>query len=478
MRLASRMAPSENEKLMTQFGLPNFPLPSIQKTFAGRTYAYCHDDKDGFYLCDESNDRVRFAPDVSKNLPLLTLQLTKAGRPAKRQTFDKQSQKWWKAQCGYHGEAVSGNTTLLQERLRAQLNKGMSKEMLDFEKKMKEEYLDRNFEEIEKRWADLSEQAKLWPRRFLHDSFIAQSSPFKNETLVVNVHDWGTKIEAAAARLSIPCECRKMDGYATGQRLVVVGRDSAAVKRKFVELERDDQRKRARAKQEKEDETEKKFARAKEVKAPTKGSVNWDVSESWSISCPDMEEEWPHKGNDYELEMKVTEPDPSGQVQLYADFDFGILEGILRFVNPNPQDLEDEESDETSESDEDGGLDIDGFDDVEEDEGTTGATPPQFLFPTNMLPSSKARDFKFRWRGEETGEGEIQLGSDEKLCSITFESPNALTGTFHSNYVDAEFRGVKENSQGGSKAYGSDPGYLWSQKSEAAYERARVGRWH
>lgn len=93
---------------------------------------------------------------------------------------------------------------------------------------------------------------------------------------------------------------------------------------------------------------------------------------------------------------EVHPPEATDQVQLYAEFDLFIVEGIMRFVPGFP---------------------------TEAAEKTTAA---QFLFLSASLLSSKTDNISFDWRGEVVCEGEIQLGSGTKLCSITFESANAL----------------------------------------------------
>ena len=127
-------------------------------------------------------------------------------------------------------------------------------------------------------------------------------------------------------------------------------------------------------------------------------------------------------------------------------------------------------------------------DDESEGSYDDGPAAARFLFPNNSLPSSSAREFTFRWRGEETGEGEIQLYSDEKLCSMIFESPNALSGVFISGLAGkVEFKGFRQGSETETKgrlpherieaAHWSDPSDAWHSRNEAAHESARTGRW-
>ncbi len=109
-------------------------------------------------------------------------------------------------------------------------------------------------------------------------------------------------------------------------------------------------------------------------------------------------------------------------------------------------------------------------------------------FLRSSEPYQTGKRIWFEVRGEETGEGEIQLGSDQKVCSITFESPNALSGVFISDLTrEVEFKGIRQGLETQTKrrwpeeARGatdlSDPDYAWHSRNEAAYERARTGRW-
>ena len=158
---------------------------------------------------------------------------------------------------------------------------------------------------------------------------------------------------------------------------------------------------------------------------------------------------------------------------MYASSDFIALSGIMRFISPTAQGnarkkIKRPRSDEESDY---------------------GCIPAHFSFSKASLPSSTTREFSFRWRGEKTGEGEIQLDSDEHLCSMRFESPNALSGVFVSGLTgEIDFQGIKLGSVGPGRrrhtlheaVCGSDrpcPTNAWLSRGYAAYESARVGRW-
>ncbi|MCJ1467313.1 hypothetical protein MMC07_005937 [Pseudocyphellaria aurata] len=358
---------------------------------------------------------------------------------------------------------------------------------------MEKEYVTKNAEEIEKVWiqSDNNGKAKLWLKRFLHESLMVHPGSSK-EAIAVEVDDWGEKIEKLSRQMNIYCEMRKMPDHKTGQRLVVLGLNEQAVRSRFAEIHREAQRIGLRAMEEQEEremkalaDFEKRFALAKSKGKSSKRK--WDLSGQWEISCHYMEGQWGSEDDACSLEIKFTKPTETGLVQMYALFDFIAITGIMRFVNQDAREdaqdedkkgrpsrkydcTNDENSDEAEESDDDSSI------------------PTDFLFPSVALPSSTSRDFGFRWRGEETGEGEIQLDSDEKLCSITFESPNALTGVFISGLTGTiEFKGFKEGFETEAKASGprkqseaaheSEPSYAWQSRNGAAYERARVGRW-
>lgn len=213
--------------------------------------------------------------------------------------------------------------------------------MSELKTRMRDDFLAQNLAEIEKLWSegDASAQARMWPKRFVYESFITNpTSPKKTDVLTVEVDDWGNKITAAAAQLNIHCECQKMGGMTTGQRLVAVGKDAQAVKAKFAELVREAERASSRVKQQKVDEVGRKYAEAKRVKGPLKAddpAQMWDVTGTWTLSCPEIEQGWGRSNDDScSLDIYFTRPDLDGRVQIFANFEFIVIEGTMRFVNP------------------------------------------------------------------------------------------------------------------------------------------------
>ena len=475
------------DRARKDIGAPPWISPPVCNSISGRRYS-CLVRNSGVQFSDEASGNTKYEADIDGYLPLLTPKLTKAGKIAVHQPhIPKQSVKWWKAQCGFRGLSVRGNLRDLQDRIREHGNGGLSNTMKEACEKMEKDYVMNNNRAIEEIWirGDKNEKAKLWPERLLYESLVVQSGSGR-ETLVVEVDDWGERIENVSRRMKIHCEMRKMPDYKTGQRLVVVGLNEQSVRSKISEMDRDIRRSVLRARQEQElreqeaqDDFDRRFNLAQSEGRGSKRE--WNVSGEWKINCPYMEEQWGSEGDGCRLKIELTKPTGTGQVQMYASFDFIAITGIMRFINPSVREDAQEEGKKPRSYE-------DSSHDESEDSYDHGPAPAHFLFPKVSLPSSSAREFTFRWRGEETGEGEIQLYSDQKLCSMTFESPNALSGVFISDLTgEVEFQGIRQGSGTETKrrwpqerreaADRLDPSYAWRSRNEAAYERASKGRW-
>jgi hypothetical protein len=464
-------------------GAPPPLIPKVESRISGRTFAFFYKAGSGHFQ-DVTNDCTEFVPIVGPYLPLLTPKLTKAGKVAVRQPhIPKRNVKWWRAQCGFRGLPSSGALPVLQQRLREHGDVGMERTMLQAMVSMKDDYSKRNDQKLQEIWAvsDDSKKAVLWPKKFLYETFLATQGARK-DPVVVRVDDWANAMEKAAQELHIAYETTRIPvdqypggEYTSGHRQVVLGTDPQAVRAKSAELHRELQRANQRTEEAKQEKRRKKgaefearFAEAEQQGKNTKGK--WDVAGHWSINCPYMEEQWGQDRNQCTLEIGFTEQE-DGLIQMWAEFDFIAITGIIRFVNTKaakePGSTKRSAAKEEEEED----------DDFYEDNDLPGPTQAQFLFPATLLPSPKNQEFEFRWRGQETGEGEIQLYSDEKLCTLDFSSANALEGIFKSDLTDdIEFRGVKRDGGGPKRRLDID--YAWHERNEDAYERARVGRWH
>ncbi|KEF56639.1 uncharacterized protein A1O9_06828 [Exophiala aquamarina CBS 119918] len=472
-------------------GSPIYELPAIKRVVSGRHYAcaprptYPPNSVQELLFWDLSNDDSWFEPDLSRYLPSLKPKLGKFG--VGRPSIIRKPLKWWKAQCGFRGLSTSGSLVHLQNRIRALGGQEMCPLLAAACAEMEEDYLTRNKDAIDKKWnlADDNEKAKLWPQRFLYESFLVP--PAQEQVLVVEVDDWPYRFEKICGQMNIPCESRIVPfSDSMGLRKIAVGLDAEAVRSRYAELDREAKRLILRWRQEKEERHKKAdepfFEKLDLARTKTEEiQGEWDVGGKWIINCPYMEESWGSEGQKCSIEFEYTRPDAFGLGQLYGSFDFIALAGIMRIVDPNCQSRENldgssereilsTEAKEKREEEQEGSADSD--DKEKADEAQVQAEgeaidPDQFIIPCTSLPSAKSRKFGFRWRGNETGEGEIQGGSEEDLCSITFENPNALSGIFISDLTgEQKFQGFREGfdveatAVNRKRPYGADPSSL------------------
>ena len=208
------------------------------------------------------------------------------------------------------------------------------------------------------------------------------------------------------------------------------------------------------------------------------------------VECEDIEDQWSEQVQGG-LYMNIV-LDKENKGRAVAEFDFGILEGIMRFHQVDEEPLPDRDSREGTDEEEEEEVYLD---EEEQDDDDTDLSswasgkrkrskakpPPKSHQPKakklHLSPTNIAK-FKllFHWRGRETGEGEIQLDYDRSNKGyIEFENSNCtiFTGIMDAPYFrSAKLRGykvAKDNGRGISTA--------WEDFSERAYERARVGRW-
>ncbi|KAE8454619.1 hypothetical protein EG329_000242 [Mollisiaceae sp. DMI_Dod_QoI] len=394
---------------------------------------------------------------VADFIPLLEPLKTKAGLIAKRQPPKPRTQlaTWWQAQCIFRGLDSKGTVPQLQQALRGHEVDPVSDDILLLLRNAKEEYRVKNDEALENNWLHKlsdAEKAEKDPKRYLAETF---KKGKKSKDIVV----W--KTERAIEDSS--------EDEDNGNYIVVVGQSKSAVAEKIRSLDRQAQRIK-RERQEAKNELKRK--RQKEIEAALSKSRDWDVTGTWKISCPHIEKGWDAENLTLEIYR--------GDSQMWAKFDFGAITGVFRFERHNEDDAPppskpsrknpDEDSDQEKDSDEEVGED--------EDEDSRSETPGDFYLGKISQPSQKYPTWQYRYRGEEQGEGEIELGSDDDLYSITFLGPKGRTleGDFGSGAFGAcEFTGVKV-------AIGTEPdtdiAYEWGSRNEEAYESARVGRWH
>lgn len=437
-------------------------------------------------------DGHKYDPDVQRYLPLLEPKRTKKGTIAVHQPYiKKQTLPYWKAQCVFRGLPQSGTVGKLQEALRyteATLDPGLAAA----EQRLNGEFRRKNAIARDEKWKKMEtpeHKAEANPSRYLTEQF--GSPPGDDDRAVVVKTHQRRELHEAAGELgiysqSVDAPMRPDGGRASVDRWIVIGRNRSDVMEKIREVSREAQRTKQVLAEAKADRIRKMNEEVvSQSKKAGKGN-KWDVTGSWDITCPEMEEQW---GRDKDgCSLQIGSRMVGGRKQMWAMFDFIAITGVFRFVAPSSaggarrtqastsfQDpaKSDDDDDEGSEEEDNG------YEESEEDEGDREdtPTPEEFFLTIHDQPSPSHPTWNYRWRGQETGEGEIQLYSDEKLCSITFSGVggSTLKGTFYSDLVGRiEFTGLKT----GTEAPGGDPGWAWSSMNERAYESARVGRWH
>lgn len=123
--------------------------------------------------------------------------------------------------------------------------------------------------------------------------------------------------------------------------------------------------------------------------------------------------------------MRVQTQMKTAKIEIYADFDFGVAAGIICFVNSKGK----------------------------------SRLNTRWAFQEDALPSSENKNFLFRRRGEETGEGDSLDDSESNLCKLSFDSPHALHGEIRFDFAGQtdSFTGYKISSKRPTKG----PDRIW-----------------
>jgi hypothetical protein len=189
----------------------------------------------------------------------------------------------------------------------------------------------------------------------------------------------------------------------------------------------------------------------------------------YAITCPSVTEQW---GDANDLTLDVCDGHTPGTLQ--AAMGFGIVEGTMILSLSKDAALEDPTSE--------GELGGDADDQDEEDDGGSGsynglgkrkATPFRPSRPQEVRSSSPSRRMYLRWRGRDTGTGEIYYHVNPGFIDFN-NNCTALNGTLFQVPAagNVEFKGRKVD-----KAPRKQP-EPWSAFSEEAYDEANQARWH
>jgi hypothetical protein len=468
---------------ITQSDPPLCPIviPPMTVTISGWEFSIL-----GLYL---EYDRHAFDADIASALPLLEPARTKKGTIKVNQPHVRSTTRsYWQAQCIFRGLPASGTKGELQSRIRAALASPsggrMASTMKEEESRLKKEFLAKNALERDRQWREEhttdEQRAEADPERFLREKFFSGKTTSSSSS---NTDVPDTIVLKTSYRSQLHQAAEKLDGLHTQStdaplnvdgtrpyvdRWIVIGRSSKSVRGKIAEINSEASRTLQLVQRKRDVLSKAKQAEVlKQMQAKScSGSSQWDVSGRWEILCPDLDGYTRHHGAKYSLDLIIVE-DGKGHAQMYADFDFVSCEGIMRFANQGKTPaVNTKTGNKRKREDEDNSI-----------------YEPQFLLHPPLKPSPQHPTWQYRWRGEDTGNGEIQLYSDEELYSITFKGPggtecSGLIGVpFHgtAEFTGRKIRTTRPQTQSRAWAHAKE---AWNRRSEAAYERARVGRWY
>ncbi|CZR63066.1 uncharacterized protein PAC_12963 [Phialocephala subalpina] len=418
--------------------------------------------------------------DVGRHAPLKTPLLTKRDTIKVHQPpIRGQSHSWWQAQCAFRGLATNGTLDELANRAK----KLAQKEMKVWEANAKENSWLHTMTDSDKMVED--------PERFLKERFKAGE---KSRDIVL-IHLRQADIRSIAQSLDLECEIareaiRGFDyAYSQWVSIAVVGQDKAAVAEKVQAMqikEKHAMREMQKHRQEEERQEKEWAQRQKEMaeqklrdkEAALKTAKDSDPTGTWEIKCPYIVEQWGHMAQreDPPLSMEIFMQNTSKGPQMFATFDFIVVERVMRFERqasdkpkPAPKTAVKAGTKRPREDVSDEGRYDSG------DERRSPTPEPFYLGPTPF--SAKHPTWKYRYRGKETGESEILIGEDENVYHITLQGPKGRTlkGNFGATIMqNCTFTGVKVEAGVKPKI---DIGGEWAAYNESAYNRPGSRRW-
>lgn len=350
---------------------------------------------------------------------------------------------------------------------------------------------------IEAKWVGLAtkaEKVKVDPRRFLEETFPLPRDDTGEDVVVIETYSRGfsdlvCKLNLAMRSLKVPLGSIKHAQPTSTGDWTIVGRNQKVVDKKYYQSVKEfepawkrqreekarmeERQRKERARKEEEDKNAIQ-ERHQEV-IQKSGSIIWDVTGLWRITCPALKA---YAVSNTVFTLRIYFERVSGKQQMFAEFNFNAVKGVFRFERQSQAPPKKSSSKKRKRPNEDE-IDTDDEEaDLEESYNRRSPSPEAFRFGPPDKPSSTKPTWKYRWRGIETGEGQIQLDSDRKSYSITFGGPKGteMSGTFGGgNFEKCKFSGVKIEMGGKSSI---DIGEEWESKNERAHGWAARARWH
>ncbi|KAF2433382.1 hypothetical protein EJ08DRAFT_77515 [Tothia fuscella] len=460
---------------------------------------YTHD---GEYLC---RNGYPYEADLIEYLPAFY----KNGNPKRgpNRARQKKSQGFWAAQCAFRGLPVNGTITEIQSRLRNG-PQVMVPELVKIENKLTAEVKEKRrlAKEEKQRKAEIarqkeeSEATRDLIRRF-HKS--------ENSPKAILLKAWRSGMPAAARELAIPYEIIRTSMDLSSD-WIIIGITQSHVDTQVSRIREEEkifnaaqakiwaEREAVEDARRVEEERVRLEAFAKETAAIAKQSEKdgmWDVAGEYLATCAKLDD---FSSRYDKLILTVYRIDAGSKSQMFGKFDFGVVNGWFRFENPTGKTRtpstaekiakigkkrkrdswdvgENDDGDDGEEKDDEEGLYHYGTDgDADEPNGV-------YLLNAENRPSSKQPIWQYRWRGRNSGEGEIQTDADKVLESVTFSGRGGaeMTGTFRWDYIigECKFTAVKVKMGNPKEASKIEIDLEWERLTERAHDREGSRRW-
>ncbi|TGO51856.1 hypothetical protein BCON_0153g00230 [Botryotinia convoluta] len=238
-------------------------------------------------------------------------ELAKSGRGAKK---GKHLKAFWKAQCAFRGLDVNGRIEELVDRLRTNEHKPVFPELVKVQKDLRQKAVD----ELEDAWKNRltdSQKAEEDVKRFLLETFPINSNEDKAVLHTLRLrHDW----KGPRKQFDDPPN-KWQDAM-----WMVVGRSRSTISENVKDIGRSRHRTKQRAQEEAQAFIEEG---SREVLRASK-KQGWNARGEWHISCPAFEEKYDVEGL---MKLTIYTSITSSCLQIFSEFDFGIVAGVFRF---------------------------------------------------------------------------------------------------------------------------------------------------
>ncbi|KAK4221716.1 hypothetical protein QBC38DRAFT_521393 [Podospora fimiseda] len=298
---------------------------------------------------------------------------------------------------------------------------------------------------------------------------------------------------SSSYRVSVFCEAvdrvsglHRATGNSSKTRTVYLGWNSEAVDK----AAKEHASKEAKAAQDEEEEREaERAAMHKEYLDSIKKQKSRSPVGEYIVDCDEVEGQWPDQVDDG-LTISIFDTENPDIYQ--AEFDFGVIEGIM-LLGPNEraleeyvsleeaEDREDYDSEDYDSEDDEEDLEDEDNNEEEEQNNRVGSKRKASVVkrsrgrpPKKAKPAGKPIKYFVRLKSRETGEGVISPDAEKGSIKFKGSDFSAFTGEIDLSFVGRNVpftaRMVSGTASGGGKS--------WSDYSHAAYERARVCRWH